>query len=198
VARGLAHLASVTTAPGGTIYAIADEKLFRVGGGRVSLVWASSDEGPTDCAAAADGVVYVARYGDHVDRVAPDGSVSVVARGFDRPHGITLTRGGALLVADTYAGAIRRIGRDGSVTTVATGVGRPMDVAVAPDGSLLVADLAGRRLLRIHGGATTVVARRLGAVTGVAIANGAVYVVAGDGPFKVARIGPHGSVTAIA
>jgi len=198
VARGLTRPASVTSSPGGAVYAIADEKLFRIAGARAVLVWASSGEGPTDCAAGADGVVYVSRYGDHVDRIAPDGSVSVVATGFDRPHGITLAPDGSLLVADTYAGAVRRIARDGTVTTVATGVGRPMDVAVARDGSLLVADLAGRRLLRVRGGAATVVARRLGALTGVAIAGGSVYVSAGDGPFKVARVGAHGLVTRIA
>jgi len=198
IARGLTRVASVTSASHGVVYAIADEKLVRISGGRVSTVWASTQEGPTDCAAAADGTVYVARYGAHVDRVAPDGTVAVVATGFDRPHGVTLAPDGSLLVADTYAGAIRRIARDGMVETVATGVGRPMDVAVAGDGSLLVADLAGRRLLRIHGGTTTVVARRLGAVTGVVILRGVVYVSAGDGPFKVARIGARGLVTRIA
>jgi glucose/arabinose dehydrogenase len=142
--------------------------------------------------------VYVARYGDHVDRIAPDGTVSVVATGFDRPHGVTIAPDGSLLVADTYAGAVRRVTRDGTVETVVTGVGRPMDVAVAADGSLFVADIAGKRLLRVRRRGITVVARGLGAVTGVAVVAGAVYVSAGDGPFRVARIGRLGSVTRIA
>jgi serine/threonine-protein kinase len=194
----LTRLASVTTAPGGALYAIADEKLLRISGGRSRVVWASSAEGPTDCAVGRDGAVYVARYGDHIDRVAPDGKVSVVATGFDRPHGVTIAPDGSLLVADTYAGAVRRVTRDGTVETVVTGIGRPMDVAVAADGSLLVADIAGHQLLRVRGGGITVVARRLGAVTGVVIVAGAVYVSAGGGPFAVARIGRLGSVTRIA
>jgi len=198
LAHGLTRLASVTTAPGGTVYAIADEKLLRISGGQSRVVWAASEEGPTDCAVGRDGAVYVARYGDHVDRVAPDGTVSVVARGFDRPHGVTIAPDGSLLVADTYAGAVRRVTLDGAVETVVTDVGRPMDVAVAADGSLLLADIAGKRLLRVRGGGITVVARRLGAVTGVSIVAGAVYVSAGDGPFRVARIGRLGSVTRIA
>lgn len=198
VARGLTRLASVTTAPGGVVYAIADEKLVRIARGHVRVVWASTEEGPTDCAAAPDGSVYVTRYGDHVDRVAADGSVSVFATGFDRPHGVTLAADGSLLVADTYAGAVRRIARDGTVTTVATGVGRPMDVAVAADGSLLVVDIAGKRLVRLRGGRIAVVARRLGAVSGIAVVGAAVYVTAGDGRFKLARIGPDRLVTGIA
>jgi sugar lactone lactonase YvrE len=199
VAARLPRLESVTTSPAGAVYAISNERLYRIVAGRPRLVWTSTgDAGPTDCAVAADGAVYVARYGDHVDRIAPDGSETMVASGFDRPHGVALAPDGTLLVADTYAGAVRKVAADGTVTTIAAGLGRPMDVAAAPDGSLFVVDLAGRRLLRLRGGVTTVVARRLGPVTGVAVARGAAYVTAADGAVKVARIGANGAVTRIA
>ena len=76
---------AVTAGADGVVYAIADERLYRIEGGR-STELASFGEGPTDVAVAS-GSVYLARYGDHVDEFA-DGA-RPVARGFDRPHGVT-------------------------------------------------------------------------------------------------------------
>ena len=179
---------AVTAGADGVVYAIADERLYRIEGGRSTELASFGEEGPTDVAVAS-GSVYLARYGDHVDEFA-DGRARPVARGFDRPHGVTAGPGGSLLVADTYAGAVRRIAPDGRVTTLATGLSSPNDVAVDLDGTLLVAEHGSGEVSRIAAsGAVTVVTARLAGPTGVVVApDGAIYVADLDGAVDVGRV----------
>lgn len=172
VAQGLTRLAAVATGPGGMLFALADEKLWQLEGAKPRLVVAFSSEGPTDLAPRGDGSVYVARYGARVDLVSPNGTVSTVAGGFDRPHGITLAGDGSILVADTYAGAVRRIAPSGLVTTIATGLAGPTDIAVAADGTLLVAEHHAGRISRIAAGGVSSVATTLQGPSGLAVAPG--------------------------
>jgi sugar lactone lactonase YvrE len=179
---------AVTAAPDGTIYALADERLYRVRAGHATQLAAFTAEGPTDVAVTPSGEVYVARYGDHVDIVAP-GSTRLVARGFDRPHGITAAADGSLLVADTYAGAVRRLEPDGRVTTLAMGLASPIDIAVDRDGSLIVAEVDAGRLSRIAAdGTVTVVTDRLDRPSAVVVApDGRIYATTG-GPVAVVSV----------
>ena len=179
---------AVTASADGVVYAIADERLHRIEGGRSTELASFAEEGPTDVAVAS-GSVYLARYGDHIDEFV-DGRARPVARGFDRPHGVTAGPGGSLLVADTYAGAVRRIAPDGRVTTLATGLSSPNDVAVDLDGTLLVAEHGSGEVSRIAAsGAVTVVTARLAGPTGVVVApDGAIYVSDLDGAVDVGRV----------
>ena len=179
---------AVTAGADGVVYAIADERLYRIEGGRPTELASFAEEGPTDVAVAS-GSVYLARYGDHVDEFV-DGRARPVARGFDRPHGVTAGPGGSLLVADTYAGAVRRIAPDGRVTTLATGLSSPNDVAVDLDGTLLVAEHGSGEVSRIAAsGAVTVVTARLAGPTGVVVTpDGAIYVSDLDGAVDVGRV----------
>jgi streptogramin lyase len=154
-------------------------------------------EGPTDLAVTPTGDVYLSRYGDHVDLFS-GGVVRVVARGFDRPHGVTLAPDGAIVVADTYAGAVRRVAVDGSVTTLATGFTNPIDVALDLDGSILVVERGA--LSRVsNDGAVTVVTNRLVGPSGVVVApDGAIYVSDLEGPVGVGRVDREtGAVTSV-
>jgi streptogramin lyase len=188
VAARLPRPLAVTVAPDGTIYALADERLFRVGGARSTELAAFDAEGPNDIAVTPSGEIYVARYGDHVDVISA-GSIRPVAHGFDRPHGITAAADGSLLVADTYAGAVRRLTPDGTITTLATGLASPIDVAIDRDGSLIVAELAAGRLSRIAtNGTVTTLTTRLHQPTAVVVAPGGAMYATTNGPAAVVRV----------
>jgi glucose/arabinose dehydrogenase len=200
VAGPLTRVASVTAGPDGAIYALADERLYRIEGDRANELGRFAEEGPTDVTVTSSGAIYLARYGDHVD-VFADGAARPLARGFDRPHGITAAPDGSLLVADTYAGAVRRVAPDGTVTTLATGLSRPLDVALDADGTLLVAELDSGELSRISAdGTVTVVTSRLAGPSGVVVApDGAIYVSDPNGAIKVGRVDrTTGAVTPVA
>lgn len=197
VAQALTRPVSVAAGPAGAIYALADERLYRIEAGRATELMAFTAEGPTDLAVTPTGDVYLSRYGDHVDLFS-GGVVRVVARGFDRPHGVTLAPDGAIVVADTYAGAVRRVAVDGSVTTLATGFTNPIDVALDLDGSILVVERGA--LSRVsNDGAVTVVTNRLVGPSGVVVApDGAIYVSDLEGPVGVGRVDREtGAVTSV-
>ena len=183
VADRLQRLTSVTEAPDGTVYATADERVWKIDGGRTEIDAGAGDP-PIDIAAAA-GTLYVSRYGPHVDRI--DAGARSRYAGFDRPHGVTVVADGGVYVADTYAGAVKRLSPEGAVTTVAQGLQLPVDVAQAADGSLLVADVGAHRLARIRSGRVTTVATP-GSLTGVVIVGGKAYVSAIESAFSLAAI----------
>jgi sugar lactone lactonase YvrE len=195
VASGLARLTSVTEAADGTIFATANEKVWRLSGGRTE-VDAGVGDPPLDIAAAGSDL-YVSRYGPHVDRLS-DGRRTRYS-GFDRPHGVTAADERGAYVADSYAGAVRRISAGGAVSTIASDLQLPVDVAVASGGSLLVADVGARSLFRIDGGRSKAVALNIGSLTGVVLVNGKVYVSAIDSGFSVGRVDlASGRLTVIA
>jgi len=190
---------AVTAAANGAIYALADEKLFRVVGRRAKQLARFDAEGPNDDAVTAAGRVYVARYGDHVD-VVTGAAARVLARGFDRPHGVTAAPDGSLLVADTYAGAVRRVTPAGRVTTLATGLVMPIDVAVDTDGSLLVAEIEAGRISRIGAGGTVrTVTKRLTSPSAVVVArDGSIYATTTQGAAVVRVDRDTGALTPVA
>lgn len=133
---------------------------------------------PFGVAVDAAGNTFVTDAGDNnmVRRMAPDGTVSVVAGGtegwrdgrgaearFHTPSAVALAPDGTLVVADTGNHAIRRVTADGRVSTVAGGRGRgqvngpasqarfdgPVGVTVGRDGSIFVADTYNDSVRRI-------------------------------------------------
>ena len=129
-----------------------------------------------------------------------------------QPLKVAATPQGALLVADSGAGRIIRIDTRTRVpTVVAAHLPRLESVTTSPAG--VVYAISNERLYRIVAGRPQLVwtstgdagptdcavaVRRLGAVTGVAVARGAVYATLAEGGVKVARIPANGSVTRIA
>ncbi len=150
---------SVARGGDGAVFAVGDEKLYRLEGRTLRLLADLRAYDPLDVAPGDDGFAYVATYGQSILRVAPDGTVSTYAEGFDRPHGIAIGAGGVLYVADTNTGTVKRIARDRSVTTVASGLSEPSDVLVEAGGSLLVVEPPAGRVTRIDkaGGKTTLI-----------------------------------------
>jgi murein DD-endopeptidase MepM/ murein hydrolase activator NlpD len=156
---------------------------------------------PFGVAVGMDGSVYVADAGEAqaIRRIAPDGMVSTIARGFDTPSGLAIDRAGVLYVADTGANAIRRVALDGSVTTLSTDFNGPVGVAVAPDGDMIVADTYNDRIRAIgpDGTVRDVTDAWFDTPCGVAVdAAGTIY-VAETGAGLVRAIARSGQVTTV-
>jgi len=126
---------------------------------------------PEAVALDAKGGLYVTEFeGNRVDRVASDGTLTVVAgtgaAGFigdggqavkaqlDAPTGLVATPDGRLLIADHHNNRVRVVNREGVITTVSGSVAAklsdPIGIALADDGSLYVADELNARVLRIE------------------------------------------------
>lgn len=174
---------------------------------------------PFGVVAAPDGSIYVADAGDAqaVRRLAPDGTVSTVADGFDTPSAVALGPQGSLYVADTGHNVIKRIDRDAAGQVTVSVVGKtelngPVGLAVAADGRVIVADTYNDRIrvIAADGSVTTVAGSgvpgwadgpaevaQFDTPCGVAIdAAGNIY-VADTGNDAVRRISPSGSVTTL-
>ncbi|HAN32702.1 MAG TPA: hypothetical protein DCQ06_14005, partial [Myxococcales bacterium] len=131
---------------------------------------------PSDVVVQADGHVLVADlYNHRIRKVSPAGIATTVAGSssgyidavatqarFNTPHGLDVTAGGVIYVADSANHRIRRVAPNGTVTTVAgsisgylNGIGTaarfnyPIDVRVSGDGSVIVADYNNNRIRRI-------------------------------------------------
>jgi NHL repeat len=180
--RARGSFVDVARAPDGALYGLSPNGLLEVGKpGVVARI-----DGATGLA-LGDGVAWVVDYGGALHRVdLASGRSTIVADGFDRPHGVALD-GDAVLVADTYAGTIWRVDGNGNRMRVASGLGRP--ISIAPAGATLyVSDSEGRRVLRVANGTATVVAHVTGQPTGIAFGGGSLYVAQVDGDFTVARV----------
>lgn len=125
---------------------------------------------PVAVMSGVDGALYVTGSNHTVSRVAPDGTISLVAGAageagsadgtgaearFRNPAGLTLDASGAIYVADTGNHTVRRISPAGEVSTVAGVPGQqgasdgpladarfasPTDVAVDANGTIYIAD----------------------------------------------------------
>lgn len=99
--------------------------------------------------ADAEGNLYVSDYfgggnfsniqGTDIMKVAPDGTVSIYATGFDGPLGQAWDSEGNLYVSNWNTGEVRRATPDGEVTVFAEGFNGPSGLAMGPDNNLYVA-----------------------------------------------------------
>jgi hypothetical protein len=104
----------------------------------VSSVANAADPWASDgLAVAANGDIYVSNY-KSMNRVTPDGQVSVFATGFGSVNGFNFDSKGNIFVADYEASAVRKVTPDGVVTTFASGLDGPGGMWVDKDDNLLV------------------------------------------------------------
>lgn len=115
---------------------------------------------PAALVIAADGHALVADAGNHaIRRVAPDGTVSTVARAtpddeqalLRRPLSLALSHDGHLYIGVQARGRVLQLTPDGQLHQITAGdrLARPTGLALAADGSLQVADAASYRLHRL-------------------------------------------------
>jgi len=100
--------------------------------GQVADPWASDG-----LAVAANGDIYVSNY-QSMNRVTPDGQVSVFATGFGSVNGFNFDSKGNIFVADYQANVVRKVTPDGVVSTFASGLDGPGGLWVDKDDNLLV------------------------------------------------------------
>lgn len=152
---------------------------------------------PTGIARAPDGTVYVSNWsGDTVERIAPDGSRSVLVDGVASPSGIAVDGEGSVYVAAYSGDHIIRVGLDGSTTRVVEGLATPAGIAFTKDGRLLVANRASGEILSVDlaSGERRVVASALSLPVGVVeMADGSI--VASQYGGRVTHVRPDGSVS---
>lgn len=202
----------VVEASGSLLVADFSNRVFRLNGGRVSLVAGngrpgrSGDGGPANRAAigfpvevAVDprggfGIVHDERWIRHVDA---SGTIRTVAE-FQQPTALAYDAAGNLWVSELLGGVKRRDAATGAITTY-SGFNRPHGLAVAADGTVFVADTFNNRVQRISpGGAVTTLADGLNQPNDVALGpDGNVYST-DYGNNRILRITPTGSVTSIA
>jgi len=155
IARGLKNATAIAIDPRTNDPVVADlgvPSIVRVEPRGVVTRLASQPGG--GIAVDAAGNIYIADSIDHeIRRVAPDGSVSVVAGNqgnpssddgngiqarFDAPGALAFDVNGNLVVADTNNHSLRRVTSQGAVTTIVHLDFVPRGVAVAPDGTIYV------------------------------------------------------------
>ena len=121
---------------------------------------------------------------NNVVRVLRDGVVQTAnLDGYDYPTGLAADGDGRLYIANTHAGEVLCVTPEGQVTKAATGLDEPTGLCYA-DGALYIAETGARRVLKLTGGAVTVVAGAgaaaeadFAAPMGLAVgADGSVYV----------------------
>ena len=108
--------------------------------------WADGFRELRGIAVGHDGSVYVAdRATGTVTRIAPDRTLTTVARTLERPVGLAFDFAGRLLVAEERAGRVVRLEANGSRTVVIADIKQPRWLAVHENGTIFV---AARRLTR--------------------------------------------------
>lgn len=133
----------------GSVY-VADRvhaEILKITAGGVMSIVAGSFGDPVGVATDTSGNVYVADHNGYIDRIAPDGSESIVAgHGNDTvnnpstgpatavgmvPTGIALDTSGDLYIS-TYEGFVDKVTPDGNLTHVAGGGSNPPSLAAQP------------------------------------------------------------------
>jgi serine/threonine-protein kinase len=175
VADSLNHCVRAVT-PGGAVHTLAGSGAPAFGDG---VGTGASFNSPSGVAVGADGLVFVADQSNHrIRQVAPTGAVTTLAgdgmgafidgagagASFNRPAGVAIDGGGALLVADAGNHRIRILApTTGAVSTLAGGGGAaladgvgtacafdtPSGIAVDANGAVLVADTGNNALRKI-------------------------------------------------
>jgi len=210
-------------APDGTIATVAGSGVAGSAGDTGPALLAQVNA-PRDVAVAPDGVSYFIAEtgGNRIRRVDASGTITTVAgtgtasfsgdgtaatlATLNGPSGVSVTPGGALLIADTTNNRIRLVS-GGTISTVAgtgtassTGDGSPallatvnlpQDVSAVAGGGFLVADTAGNRIRRVDGGGT------ITTVAGTGTACATLGALCGDyGPAGLALLSAPAAVTA--
>ena len=142
-------------------------RVYRIdGAGKVTTL--AAIDSPGALVLDRSGAVFVLDGWAKVVRIAPDGSVSVVAGTgvqADSPDGTKASQAtflglsalafdaqGRLCLVDQYANKVRRIDPDGTLRTVPgadKGLSMPGGIAVLPSGDILISDTNGRRVQKI-------------------------------------------------
>jgi streptogramin lyase len=141
VAVSLARPYAIVRAPSGAVFVSVGRTIRRLGGGVVAR--SATDIGPL--AVARDGRLYYAT-GTGVFW-AGHGRLRSRVR-IRSPHGLAVTRDGAVLVSDTEGNRIVRIARDGATSTFASVIS-PRGIDVAPNGTVYVVDPVARRIAHL-------------------------------------------------
>jgi gliding motility-associated-like protein len=115
-----------------------------------------------------------------VDKVAPDGTLTVIATGFNSLAEIALDASGNMYVADNGANLVIEIPAGGGTqTNIGTGINEPVGVVVDASGNVYVSEYANNDVKKIQAGTntTTVFATGFSTPLGMALdAAGSLYV----------------------
>jgi hypothetical protein len=234
VRTGIVALALAAAGPAAAavnIFTVAGTGTAGSSGNGLPATWAKVNHPRGLAATSGGGFLFAEPYNNVVRRVCPDGRITRVAgtgaAGFSGDggpavrarlnfvHGVALTPGGGLVIADTRNNRIRRVWPDGTIRTIAAGLGAPRGVAVAADGSILVPDTNHHRIRRIaaNGTITTVAgtgtagfsgdggpatSARLNLPFGVAPTADGGLLIADAGNHRIRRVSPSGTITTVA
>jgi large repetitive protein len=160
----------------GNVYVVAsvESRVYKLAkNGSLTAMIPSGCTIPTGVAVDAADNIYVSCGGDgELKKIAPDGAVSVLARGFVGNKGIAIDPNGNVYLADAVHDAVAKIAPNGQVTAnVGGGFNRPSDVALAPDGTIYVADKGNNRIAQIVRGQTSTFASGVLDPRGVAVSS---------------------------
>jgi hypothetical protein len=206
----------VYVANGKTYAAGRDGVVYRLEGSTLTPLTPALDASAV--AVDAAGNLYFTVYVGWVKKVAPNGSVTVVAgngtEGYSgdggpataarlfHPHSLAIGRDGALYIADTENRRIRRVDlATGRITTFGGDVGITVSLAVGPDGSIYSADVerdgTGGGVTRTTPAGATSRILTSRTVNGVAVApDGAVYVNQWE-PKRIQLLSPAGKLVPV-
>jgi sugar lactone lactonase YvrE len=162
---------------------------------------------PQGIAEDGAGNLYVANtQGNTLDRVAPDGTVTVLAgNGLNTPNGVALDATGAIYVANTGDSTILKLAADGTLGIVAgpaQGVSGPEGLVFDGAGNLYISNNASRTILKLAPGGTAsiFVDTSHGLVSPIALATDAAgdLYIADEGAATISKVTPDGSFSTFA